>query len=188
MLIARCQFGGEPYSLGEFNSAAQGLQRAAGVNPADCMQIVECPTVDQFGFTPLDLFLGHLAQKKFATPPRIVSGHRAHDELLHFRAVASTHPNSATLYAEVAAKAIASANRDIVETIADHLDGTLGTGVYYLFNCMNGNSPKPHETVRWRDMVFEPAQWQKYVEVENAHRKVFWAAADQKIAQYNSDY
>ena len=175
------------HSLSEFNNAAAQLQRDAGVNPMDCMQIVECNVVNILGITPVEIFVDYLSKNKFPTAPREISEHRSHDESNHFGIVVSTHPEIAKFYVELASMALDGHLKGGIDWVADTLDGALGTGAYYVFSKMHGNSPKPDETVRHGDLVYEPANRQNIVDIDRNHQSNFFKAANNWFDIYNRD-
>ncbi|MFI5270936.1 MAG: hypothetical protein ACHQT9_02735 [Candidatus Saccharimonadales bacterium] len=157
--------------LAMFQSEARVAQQHAGVDPEKCMQIVECDSVDEAGATPLNVFLEHIADRKFATPPAHISHLRSHDEAFHFGHVVATHPEIAGMYAVFASAGLAK--KETAEWVADVLEGALGSSVYHVFNRIVGNPPND-ETIGWGPLTFSAADRAEIVEIERAHTKKIW--------------
>jgi len=163
--------------LDAFNAQAHEMQRAAGVDPADCMDIVECPVSTVWGGTPVPHYLEFLNRGLYPTLPPEDDAGRFHDEILHFGFVASTHPaivQAVRRAAGIARRDYDKGKIDMAEIKADKLDRVLSRkGVRALK--IDELDPKAMKRDRKMGVGLRPADLGKLAIVEGDHIRTILA-------------
>jgi hypothetical protein len=160
--------------LSAYKAETRRLQVNAGIDPKDCIELVESSDVNERGFVTDIQLLEGLVERRFLTArDRSLEG-RKHDEFAHFGNIVATHPEIVGVYALFAEAGLSQLSVAPRLDVADIIDGALGSSLYSLFNGLHRNPPKVNETVEWGSFSFSPEERERLLSIEAAHRAKIW--------------
>lgn len=109
--------------VAQFNLDSVALQTSVGVDPAECLRLVEADTDRR---TPIAQMLGGVVNQEVITPAR--GTWRKHDEERHFQRIRELGPDLVSVIvegAELAHQLLADGEQDQAKTIGTNLDFVL---------------------------------------------------------------